>query len=113
MLISVLYLTVSRTLNRTVSSRELNYGGNTDLNCIIVLYKLWIGILCAELQARKETQQIIIIIIIIIIVIIIIIISIIIIIIITYYYYYYYCVQLYIVFRTSITLIMVEIYRRN
>lgn len=110
MLISVLYLTVSRTLNRTVSPRELNYGGNTDLNCIIVLYKLWIGILCAELQARKETQQIIIIIII---VIIIIIISIIIIIIITYYYYYYYCVQLYIVFRTSITLIMVEIYRRN
>ena len=110
MLISVLYLTVSRTLNRTVSPRELNYGGNTDLNCIIVLYKLWIGILCAELQARKETQQIIIIIIII--VIIIIIISIIIIIT-YYYYYYYYCVQLYIVFRTSITLIMVEIYRRN
>ena len=31
MLISVLYLTVSRTLSRTVSPRELNHGENTDL----------------------------------------------------------------------------------
>lgn len=66
MLISVLYLTVSRTLNRTVSPREMNHRGNAGLKLYYSAVQIVNRYSAPNCKPEKETQQIIVIVIIII-----------------------------------------------